>query len=209
MHFLRYVVPVLTLCSGLLLGQESHEHHKNHTVGKFDPVVENLPPPGFGKVDHVIEIETLRGRMRYDQERFTVGPGSKVKLVLGNNDDMPHNLVLCKPSIANVGMAVSKKAWALGGDAIAKHYVPEHPAILFHTTLVPPRSSQSFLFQGSFKNGFLPIRMHLAGARFLHEGDDERSENRQDSNGKTGRILGDDFSSLCRGMGSPAGLRQV
>jgi len=131
MHFLRYVVPVLTLCSGLLLGQESHEHHKNHTVGKFDPVVENLPPPGFGKVDHVIEIETLRGRMRYDQERFTVGPGSKVKLVLGNNDDMPHNLVLCKPSIANVGMEVSKKAWALGGDAIAKHYVPVHPAILF------------------------------------------------------------------------------
>jgi azurin len=170
MHFLRYVVPVLTLCSGLLLGQESHEHHKNHTVGKFDPVVENLPPPGFGKVDHVIEIETLRGRMRYDQERFTVGPGSKVKLVLGNNDDMPHNLVLCKPSIANVDMEVSKKAWALGGDAIAKHYVPEHPAILFYTTLVPPRSSQSFYFKAPSKTGSYPYVCTLPGHAFYMKG---------------------------------------
>ncbi|MFP6892941.1 MAG: hypothetical protein VCA18_04270, partial [Opitutales bacterium] len=87
MHCFRYVVMVLALCSGILLGQEPHQYHKNHTVVKSDSVTENPPPSGFGKVDHVIEIETLRGRMRYDQERFTVGPGSKVKLVLRNNDD--------------------------------------------------------------------------------------------------------------------------
>jgi azurin len=170
MHFLRYVVSVLTLCSGVLFGQESHQHHKNHTVGKSDPVLENPPPSGFGKIDHMIEIETLRGRMRYDQVRFTVGPGSKVKLVLRNNDDMPHNLVLCKPSIANVGMEVSKKAWALGGDAIAKHYVPEHPAILFHTTLVPPRSSQSFYFKAPSKTGSYPYVCTLPGHAFYMKG---------------------------------------
>ena len=170
MHFFKYFVVVLVLFSLGLFGQELHQHHKTHTLVKSEPVPENPPPLGFGKVDHVIEIETLRGRMRYDLERFAVGPGSKVKLVLKNNDDMPHNLVLCKPSIANVGMEVSKKAWALGGDAIAKHYVPEHPAILFHTTLVPPRSSQSFYLQGTVENGFLPIRVYLTGARVLHEG---------------------------------------
>lgn len=170
MYCLRYFVPVFTLCSGILLGQDTHQHHKNHSLDKSAPVVENPPPPGFGKVDHVIEIETLRGRMRYDLERFAVGPGSKVKLVLRNNDDMPHNLVLCKPSIAKVGMEVSKKAWALGGDAIAKNYVPEHPAILFHTTLVPPRSSQSFYFKAPAKTGSYPYVCTLPGHAFYMKG---------------------------------------
>ncbi len=170
MYSLRYFVPVFTLCSGILLGQDTHQHHKNHSLDKSDPVAENPPPSGFGKIDRVIEIETLRGRMRYDQERFSVGPGSKVKLVLKNNDDMPHNLVLCKPTIANVGMEISKKAWALGGDAIAKHYVPEHPAILFHTTLVPPRSSQSFYFQAPSKTGSYPYVCTLPGHAFYMKG---------------------------------------
>ncbi|MBT3569873.1 MAG: hypothetical protein HN494_13565 [Opitutae bacterium] len=170
MHYIIYLTAALACCSGVLFGQESHKHHKNHTVGKSEPVLENPPPSGFGKIDRVIEIETLRGRMRYDQERFSVGPGSKIKLVLKNNDDMPHNLVLCKPTVANVGMEVSKKAWALGGDAIVKHYVPEHPAILFHTTLVPPRSSQSFYFKAPSKTGSYPYVCTLPGHAFYMKG---------------------------------------
>ncbi len=170
MHFYKYFFMVLVLFSPGLFGQELHQHHKTHTLVKSEPVPENPPPSGFGKIDHMIEIETLRGRMRYDQERFTVGPGSKVKLVLRNNDDMPHNWVLCKPSIANVGMEVSKKAWSLGGDAIAKHYVPEHPAILFHTTLVPPRSSQSFYFKAPSKTGSFPYVCTLPGHAFYMKG---------------------------------------
>jgi azurin len=170
MHSFKYFVMVFVLSSGILLGQEPHQHHKKHTVVKFEQVPENPPPSGFGKIDHMIEIETLRGRMRYDQERFTVGPGSKVKLVLRNNDDMPHNLVLCKPTIANVGMEVSKKAWALGGDAIAKNYVPAHPAILFYTTLVLPRSSQSFYFKAPSKTGSYPYVCTLPGHAFYMKG---------------------------------------
>ena len=153
-----------------LYGQHSHDHHKEHSADQADPTSENQPPSGFGKIDHVIEIETLRGRMRYDQEKFSVEPSSKVKLVLRNTDDMPHNLVLCKPSVANVSMEVSKKAWALGGDAIAKHYVPEHPAILFHTTLVPPRSSQSFYFKAPAKTGSYPYVCTLPGHAFYMKG---------------------------------------
>ncbi|MFP6900206.1 MAG: PA14 domain-containing protein, partial [Opitutales bacterium] len=124
----------------------------------------------FGKIDHEIEIETLRGQMRYDLERFTVGSGAKVKLVLRNNDDMPHNLVLCKPIAGDVRMEVSKKAWALGGDALAKHYVPEHPAILFHTTLVPPRSAQSFYFKAPSRTGSYPYVCTLPGHAFYMKG---------------------------------------
>ena len=154
------------ICSQCLAAQpHQHEHHHASPPLKPNPV-----PPGFEKIDHLIEIETLRGRMRYDQERFTVGPGAKVKLVLQNNDDMPHNLVLCKPDLANVGMVVSKKAWALGGDALAKHYVPEHPSIIFHTTLVPPRSAQSFYFKAPSRTGSYPYVCTLPGHAFYMKG---------------------------------------
>ena len=44
----------------------------------------------------------------------------KVKLPLKNNDDMPHNLVLCRPIRPDVGAEVARKAWDLGGEGIAK-----------------------------------------------------------------------------------------
>jgi len=166
----KWILLGLTLLPSGLFGQAAHEHHKAGSGAHAEAAPENPPPPGFGKIDQVIEIETLRGRMRYDLERFTVSPNAKVKLVLRNNDDMPHNLVLCKPTVANVGMEVSKKAWALGGEAMAKHYVPEHPAILFHTTLVPPRSSQSFYFKAPAKTGTYPYVCTLPGHAFYMKG---------------------------------------
>ena len=59
--------------------------------------------------------------MRYDLDNFQVTPGAKVKLTLKNNDDMPHNLVLCRPIRPDVGAEVARKAWDLGGEGIAKH----------------------------------------------------------------------------------------
>jgi azurin len=166
----RFIIFVVSMVPSFLLGQTTHEHHKTHPGPPSEAVTENKPPPGFGKIDHLMEIETLRGQMRYDTERFTVGPGSNVKLVLRNKDDMPHNLVLCKPVAGDVRMEVSKKAWALGGEAMAKHYIPEHPAILFHTTLVPPRSSQSFYFKAPTKTGAYPYVCTLPGHAFYMKG---------------------------------------
>ena len=161
----------LGLCPCFLLGQAApHKHHHAAPDGETGAIAENPPPPGFGKIDHKIEIETLRGQMRYDLERFTVGPGSKVKLVIRNKDDMPHNLVICKPSAGDIRMEVSKKAWALGGEGMAKHFVPEHPAIIFHTTLVPPRSAQSFYFKAPSKTGTYPYVCTLPGHALYMKG---------------------------------------
>ncbi len=162
---------LLATCQAWLAAVEpDHEHHKVAVSGKTGPVPENPPPKGFGKIDRVIEIETLRGQMKYDLERFSVPPNAKVKLVLRNNDDMPHNLVLCKPIAGDVRMEVSKKAWALGGEGLAKHYVPEHPSILFHTTLVAPRSAQSFYFKAPAKTGSYPYVCTLPGHAFYMKG---------------------------------------
>ena len=170
MGTMKHLLLTLILCPAMLVGQAPHEHHKHEAPGETEAIKENPPPPGFGKIDHEIVIETMRGQMRYDLERFMVGPGSRVKLILLNKDDMPHNLVLCKPAAGDIRMEVSKKAWALGGEAMAKHYVPDHPAILFHTTLVPPRSSQSFYFKAPSKTGSYPYVCTLPGHAFYMKG---------------------------------------
>ncbi len=154
----------------LVADTPKHKHHKVVPTTGTSATAENPPPKGFGEIDHLIEIETLRGRMKYDLERFSVPPNAKVKLVLRNKDDMPHNLVLCKPDVPNVGMEIAKKAWALGGDAIAKHYTPEHPSILFHTTLVAPRSAQAFYFKAPTKTGSYPYVCTLPGHAFYMKG---------------------------------------
>src|SRR4051794_40982590 len=44
----------------------------------------------------VIEMKTVAG-LRYDPPRFAVAPGTKVRVQIENDDDMPHNFVLTQP----------------------------------------------------------------------------------------------------------------
>ena len=45
-----------------------------------------------------VTIKTPPGQMKYDLASFDVPPGAKVNLILENNDEMPHNLIITKPS---------------------------------------------------------------------------------------------------------------
>ena len=148
---------------------ESKKHaHGHYEVEKQEP--SPPPPKGFDNPDYEIVIETLRGRMKYDLETFRVAPGSKVKLTLVNRDDMPHNIVVCRPLGPDVGMEVARKAWDLGGAGMAKHYLPEHPAVLFPTTLVAPRASSDFYFEAPENVGRYPYVCTLPGHVFYMKG---------------------------------------
>ena len=57
-------------------------------------ILNNAPPPEFGKPDTIIEITTLKGEMKYNKPIITVYPGKKIKLMLRNQDDMHHNLAI-------------------------------------------------------------------------------------------------------------------
>lgn len=131
--------------------------------------IKNEAPRGFKQVDHDIRIGTLNGRLRYDVEKFRVRPGSRVKLTLANNDSMQHNLLICKPG-KGVLARVAAGALALGGEASAKHFVPELPEVLFHTNALMPGQRHTIWFRAPSTAASYPYICTLPGHTFTMRG---------------------------------------
>jgi len=123
-----------------------------------------------GEEPTLIEIHTLRGQMKYDVEEFQVEPGAQVRLVLHNDDDMHHNLLICKPGKGNE-QEVAKKAWDLGGDGFDKHWIPEHPDILFASRMADPKQSVTLEFTAPKEPGIYPYVCTLPGHSMLMNGE--------------------------------------
>jgi azurin len=92
--------------------------------------------------DKTIIITTQSG-MKYDTTLISVKPGTRIRLVLRNADDMLHNFVLCAPG---KGQSVGEAAVALGLDGMAKNYVPDSDDVLYHTALLLPEASDTIFF---------------------------------------------------------------
>ncbi len=124
---------------------ESH-NHDNTAMSAVDVKsakrITTMPKEWEDGPDQVIEIGTKAG-LKFDTEKITVKAGSKVKLVLNNPDDMTHNLVIVQPNTAD---AVGQAALELGLKGAEKGYVPEMEAVLAHTNLLLPNSSDTIYF---------------------------------------------------------------
>ena len=46
-------------------------------------------------VEH--SIKTMQAQMKYDTAEIIASPGDELKITLENTDDLPHNLIICKP----------------------------------------------------------------------------------------------------------------
>jgi len=122
----------------------------------------NAKPESFGEPDRVIEITTLKGEMKYNKPVITVYPGKKIKLILRNNDDMHHNLVITKRGKGN-DLKVAQEAWKLGADGFAKDWIPNHPDLLYSTKMADPHSSATLYFIAPKKTGKYPYVCTLPG----------------------------------------------
>jgi len=108
-----------------------------------------MPADWGDNYDQQIVMGTLPG-LKFDQEKLEVAAGSKVKLIFNNDDDMLHNLVITLPNQADkVGLAAMK----LGLDGEEKAYIPDLPEVLYHTSLLPPKTSESIYFIAPDKPG--------------------------------------------------------
>lgn len=92
--------------------------------------------------DQTIVLATVPG-LKYDQSEITVKAGSKVKLTFNNNDDMLHNLILVQPGKAT---QIGEIALQLGLSGEEQGYVPNHEAVITHTLLLQPHSSDNIYF---------------------------------------------------------------
>ena len=108
-----------------------------------------MPASWNGAPDREIIIRTLPG-LKYDVSVLTLEPGQKIKLTLQNNDDMLHNFVITMPDQAT---AVGEAALNLGLDGEAMNYVPDMEAVLYHTKVLQPESSESIYFSAPQEPG--------------------------------------------------------
>jgi len=103
----------------------------------------------------VLRIGTLPERMAYDQETLVVQAGKPVEFIFGNDDLMPHNLVIVKPgSLEEVGMAA--EASAPMADASARQFVPPSDKVLLASRLLQTRETQQLTFTAPTEPGIYP-----------------------------------------------------
>lgn len=112
------------------------------------------------KADRTVVISTLVAQMKYDRVSFSAKPGEILKIVLRNPDDLPHNLIVCKPAKGNKndkGKEVADAVLALGVDGVLQNWIPEkHPRLLAHTGMVNPKEEGSITFLVPKKEGPYP-----------------------------------------------------
>jgi plastocyanin len=101
-----------------------------------------------------IKMKVRHGNLRYDKETINVKPGDKIKLSFYNNDEMQHNVVICKPGTDTNALGMA--AVALGVDGLKKQYIPESDEILWYTPLVEPGDTYNLEFTAPKEPGFYP-----------------------------------------------------
>jgi azurin len=119
-------------------------------------------------VDQTIALGVRHGELRFDKELIVVKPKTLVKFVFTNNDEMPHNVVICKPGTDT--KALGEAALAMGAEGLAKQYLPESKQILASTPLVEPAASFELLFKVPSKNGDYPFVCTFPGHYLLMVG---------------------------------------
>lgn len=93
-----------------------------------------LSTAALAQPDTTIMVRATTG-LRFDLPRLVIKPGRQLRLILKNDDDMAHNLVLTKP---NSRLRVVEFALALGNKGAQQHYVPTMDEVLAHTRSVEP-----------------------------------------------------------------------
>ena len=111
--------------------------------------------PIFAADSYEFQIQTLTAQMRYDVEEMVVTPGSAVKIVFENGDDLPHNLVFCQPGTNT--MAMSLKQMEDAEAALKRNWLPNDPAIWQHSKMLNPHEVDTLEFTAPETTGDYPF----------------------------------------------------
>ena len=105
----------------------------------------------------VVQVRTLIDQTSYDKRRIVVETGTRVEIVLENQDFMPHNLVISVPGAREeIGMAVDRSPKPARPDPAGRHYVPASPKVLHATRLLEPGQTEKLSFEAPSEPGDYP-----------------------------------------------------
>ena len=122
----------------------------------------------FAAEVETITIKTLRAQMRYDVTDIEVRPGQKVKLVLVNEDDMPHNLCMFAPGTDVV--AVANRQMEKPEEALKRNWLPDDKSIWAHSKALNPKESDTMEFTVPEKTGVYPYACTFPGHAAIMQG---------------------------------------
>ena len=114
----------------------------------------------------VISLKAITG-LQYDLARFSVKPGTKVKLILTNSDDMSHNLLFTKPGARQL---VVDEALKMGDKGPELNYIPQLPEVLWSIPVLSPGESKTLEFTAPEKPGVYPYVCTYPGHGFVMYG---------------------------------------
>lgn len=116
--------------------------------------------------DRTFVIGTEPG-LKFNIEQLNVKPGERIKLVFNNDDDMQHNWLLVSPGAAD---EIGKAALELGLEGANMQYIPKSPKVLYHTSLLQPRSQEAIYFTAPEKEGQYPYICTYPGHYLIMRG---------------------------------------
>ncbi|MEY5009156.1 MAG: hypothetical protein RLZZ253_295, partial [Verrucomicrobiota bacterium] len=108
-----------------------------------------------------ILVRTMQAQMKFDQAEIAVEPGAKIKLVLENIDDLPHNIVFFKPGTDVV--AVSNKQMEKPEEALKRNWLPDDPRIWLNSRMLNPKEKQELEFTAPTEPGVYPYMCSFPG----------------------------------------------
>lgn len=116
--------------------------------------------------DTTIYIKAIAG-MQYDQVRIKVAPGSTVKLVLSNVDDMSHNLVITKQDsrtkVVEEGMTLAERGPEM-------NFIPDIPEVQWSIPVLSPGEEGSVEFLVPTEETTLPYVCTFPGHGYIMYG---------------------------------------
>lgn len=105
----------------------------------------------------VVQLRTLIDQTSYDKRRIVVETGTRVEIVLENQDFMPHNLVITVPGAREeIGMATDRMPTPARRDSEGRQYVPPSPKVLHATQLIEPGQTEKLNFDAPSEPGDYP-----------------------------------------------------
>lgn len=106
-----------------------------------------------------VAINAIAG-MQYDLVRFTVKPGSKVKIILTNKSEEEHNLIVTE---SGARQSIVNAALRLGIKGKAMNYIPEKKEVLWAIPLLSPGETDSVTFIAPMQPGVYPYVCTMPG----------------------------------------------
>lgn len=114
-------------------------------------------------------IKTMTAQMKYDTTELQVEPGQPVKIHFKNEDDLPHNLVLCNPGTDTASMAL--KQMEKPEEALKRNWLPDDNRIWAHTKMLNPHQDEQLSFTAPEKPGSYPFVCTFPGHAMTMRGE--------------------------------------